>query len=132
MCLLLASQVAYAYIRHDIFIWLANEPGLLLGIFFTFTAYGLTTDERANTPSTSLDLDECHEGSTGLRHWLMMTETAPGCKQSTDCLQARNGILALLVVFAALLTTLGFVTASGALDDHTIQLLWWAMALDGH
>ena len=41
-------------------------------------------------------------------------------------------ILALLMVFAALLTTLGFVTASGALDDRAIQLLWWAMALDDH
>ena len=62
MRVLLAAQVAYAYIRHDIFIWLANEPGLLLGIFFTFTAYGLTTDDRANKPLTLTSVMRVHEG----------------------------------------------------------------------
>jgi len=40
----MAVQVAYAIVNRDIFVFLANFGGLLLGLYFTLVAYGLTTD----------------------------------------------------------------------------------------
>ena len=36
-----AAWVAYAFVKGDPFVFLANDPGLLSGLFLTITAYGL-------------------------------------------------------------------------------------------
>jgi hypothetical protein len=38
--------VGYSFIQRDIFVFLANEPGMLLGLFLTFTAYELCKDGK--------------------------------------------------------------------------------------
>jgi hypothetical protein len=45
---LMILQVGYSFIQRDIFVFLANEPGLLLGLFLTFTAYDLCKDEKVS------------------------------------------------------------------------------------
>lgn len=36
------AWVSYAYVKQNIFVFLANEPGILAGLFFTLSAYGVS------------------------------------------------------------------------------------------
>ena len=35
------AWVSYAYVKQDIFVFLANDFGILFGFFFTLSAYGV-------------------------------------------------------------------------------------------
>lgn len=48
------AWVCYAYVKHDIFVFLANDGGVLFGFFFTLSAYGV-----ANSSVCFLMFDEC-------------------------------------------------------------------------
>ena len=35
------AWVSYAYVKQDIFVFLANDTGIMMGMFFTLSAYGV-------------------------------------------------------------------------------------------
>ena len=47
-----AGWVAYSIVNADIFVFLANFGGLMIGLYFTLVAYGLTTDPHVRLYST--------------------------------------------------------------------------------
>ncbi|KAK9808574.1 hypothetical protein WJX73_010693 [Symbiochloris irregularis] len=42
------AWVAYAYVKHDIFVFLANDFGIIFGLFFTLSAYGVSNPATRN------------------------------------------------------------------------------------
>lgn len=46
------AWVSYAYVKQDIFVFLANESGIIFGLFFTLSAYGVANTKVS--PSGSL------------------------------------------------------------------------------
>ena len=38
-----AAWIGYSYFKKDWFVFLANQPGFLMGLFYTFTAVGLSS-----------------------------------------------------------------------------------------
>lgn len=56
------AWVAYAIVSKDPYVFLANDPGLLLGLFYTFSAYGYA-DAKVLAPILSCPYLLCLEYS---------------------------------------------------------------------
>lgn len=41
-------QVGYSYVKQDNFVFLANEPGLLLAVFLTIASYSVCQDRAVS------------------------------------------------------------------------------------
>ena len=47
-----AGWVAYSIVNRDVFVFLANAGGLMIGLYFTLVAYGLTADANVRCERT--------------------------------------------------------------------------------
>ena len=56
----LLLQVAYSIVMRDVFVFLANFGGLLLGLYFTLVAYGLTADVQVRMRVCVINVSSRH------------------------------------------------------------------------
>ena len=108
------AWVAYGIVNRDPYVFLANDPGLLLGLFYTLSAYGYA------------DAKVWFQHTLHAEAWHSFAYLEPDI---LCCLQTRNRLTALILLFGVALSGVAFSVASMPMSKNEKMLLWWVSCL---
>ena len=83
----------------------------MIGLYFTFVAYGLTADAHVRSYNTIL--------TEGAGHMLALLP------DTGSALQTRSRLLGIMLLFTLVLEIVGFVGVKSKMSDHDLKLSWY-------